>query len=128
MNNKGQSLVTFVILIPLLLIVCGMVIEFANISYQKHQLTSVTKTIISSIITTDKMLDNELKNDIIKLYNDNNIKVDDLLVESNNYLKINATAHADSFLGKIINKDYYEIKVSLIGEINENNKLVFKKG
>ena len=128
MNNKGQSLVTFVILIPILLIVCGMVIEFANVAYQKHQLTSATKTIISSILTTDKSIDNELKNDIIRLYNDNNIKVDDLLVESNNYLKISVSSHVDSFLVKIINKDYYEIKVSLIGELNENNKVVFKKG
>ncbi len=128
MNNKGQSLVTFVIILPILLIVCGMVLEFSNIAYQKHHLTSVTKTIISSILTTDKSIDNDLKNDIIKLYNDNNIKVDDLFIEENNYLKIKAKLRIDSFLGKIIRKDYYDIDISLIGELNENNKVIFKKG
>lgn len=128
MNNKGQSLVTFIIILPILLIICGMALEFSNIAYQKHHLTSVTKTIISSTILSDKSIDNDLKNDIIKLYNDNNIKVDDLFVEYNNHLKIDVVTHMDSFLGKIINKEYYEIKVSLIGELNDNNKVIFKKG
>ena len=128
MNNKGQSLVTFIIILPILLIICGIVIEFSNIAYQKHHFTSVTKTIISSIIQTDKNIDIDKKNDIIKLYNDNNIQVDDITIIDNDGLTINASLRMDSLFGKIINKDYYEIKISLNGKFNDNNKIVFKKG
>ena len=127
MNNKGQSLVSFIIILPIILLICGALVEFSNVAYQKHRLTSVTKTIISSILLSDKSIDTNEKDDIIKMYDDNSITIDELLVEDNNYLKITANIKVNSFLGKIINKDYYDINVTIKGEVIDN-KVVFKKG
>ncbi len=128
MNNKGQSLTLFIIIVPLLVLLCGVVIELANLAYNKHRVLSVTKTIINNILLSDKKLDENQKDDIIKMYNDNDIVVDDLFIENNGTeLKITGTYKTDSILGRLIKKDYYIIEKNIKGVL-ENDKVTFIKG
>lgn len=121
MNNKhGQVLITFVIMIPLLLLLIATLIELSVISYNKKRLYSLTKTIIASCI------ENPDKNDIIKLYNKNGIE-DDIEVILDDGLEIKFDHQLDSYLGKIVGQDQYEITIDLIGK-KENNKIIYTKG
>ena len=44
-NNKGQALIEFIIILPILILVVSCIIDFGNIMYQKYQLTNDLNTI-----------------------------------------------------------------------------------
>ena len=45
-NNKGQALVEFVILIPIIMMIIFVIIDFSNVFYQKNYLENVTNDIV----------------------------------------------------------------------------------
>ncbi|MBE6155736.1 MAG: hypothetical protein E7164_03160 [Firmicutes bacterium] len=116
LNKHGQSLVTFIILLPLILLLFGLGIEKAYVSYQKNKLISVTKSIIANSI------EEKDKNDIILLYDKNDIGVSNLVIDGSYGLKVSFVSNVDSFLGK-----KYEVKISILG-YEENGKIYYKKG
>ena len=125
LNNKGQTLIMFVILIPVLLILMALVIDIAYLYKENIRLKSVTKTIIKEVY--DKKNDeniNELVND---LYKKNKIDIKNAKIENNsNYIKITNYYEIESIFGKIIGIKKYEVKVSLKG-YNDKEKLQIKK-
>jgi len=50
MNKHGQTLVTFVILLPVIFLLIGYIIEISIIGYHKSKINSVTKSIIANCI------------------------------------------------------------------------------
>lgn len=121
MNKKGQSLVMFVLILPIIIFLLGYVIEVCIIGYNKIKITSVTKSIIANCI------DECEKDDIMVLYNKNDIKVDNLETDKTLGLKIKLESHIESFLGSVIGKDNYQITISIEG-IKENDKIKYEKG
>ena len=115
MNKHGQVLVTFVIMIPLILILISVLIELSVISYNKHHLYSLSKTIIASCI------DNPNKNDIINLYNKNGIK-DEIGVSLEDGIEVSFNHKIDGFL-----KKKYDIKIDIVGK-KVGDKIIYTKG
>ena len=75
MDNKGQTLVTFVLIIPIILIVFILVIDYGLISLEKRKLSS---TISDSIKYGVNNMDNsDIKSEIVFLIN-KNIKEDNI--------------------------------------------------
>ena len=120
LNKHGQSLIIFIIIMPLLILLLGGIIEISIISYQKKHLTSLTKTIIASCIASKE------KNDIISLYNKNGV-YEDIEIFTSDGLEIKFTGKAKSFLGKIVKKDNYSIQIDILGKM-ENDKIIYEKG
>jgi len=121
MNKHGQTLVTFVILLPVIFLLIGYIIEISIIGYHKSKINSVTKSIIANCI------DECEKDDIILLYDKNDIKIDNVNIYKASGLRVSFTSKVDSFLGSIIGKDSYNIKFD-IKEYHENNKIKYEKG
>lgn len=121
MNKKGGVLVTFIILIPILILLIGYVIELSTIGYQKKKITSVTKSIIANCIDECK------KDDIIILYDKNSIYVENITIENGSYLRIKLDSKISSFMGNIIGKDEYIISIDIKG-YKENNQIKYEKG
>ncbi len=46
MDKKGQALVEFVIIMPIIMMIIFVVIDFSNIFYQKNHLENVTNDIV----------------------------------------------------------------------------------
>ena len=69
-NNKGQALVEFVLILPILLLFLFVIIDFANIYYNKNHLEGVVSDIVAFVEngkTTDEIynsLDDEYFLDI----------------------------------------------------------------
>lgn len=121
MNNKGQSLVMFILLLPIIIMLFGYLIEISIIAYTKVKVSSVTKSIIANCI------DECEKDDIILLYDKNDITVDDLEVDNTSGFRISLKSSTKSFLGSLIGKDKYLIDIDIKG-IKENNKIKYEKG
>lgn len=102
MNNKGQALVEFIIVLPILLLILISIIDFGNIIHKKY------------------VLENDLDN-IVSMYNSNDYD------EINNYvsdknLKINYDAY-DKFLIISISKDINIFSPVLIGIWGKNYEI-----
>lgn len=109
MNNKGQVLILFLILMPIILLLIGSCIELGSLYINKLHFEKVTKSIIINDIEEKE------KNDIINIYTSNDIKIESLDINYGDEVNIKASAKVKSILGKLINKDYYVIKVDITG-------------
>ena len=110
LNNKGQSLVMFVCLLPMLLIVILLVVDYGRVNSTKEKLDSINKLAIdylkengSSTTAIANVTDIITKNDS----SIQNIKVEK--IDRSNNIKITLTKEINSTFTKISSKFKYEI-------------------
>lgn len=121
MNNKGQSLVLCVIIMPIILLAFLVVIEKMNITYNNRKLLTITKEAIANCIDSCE------KNDIIDLYDRNNIDLDSIDIKKSDVIEIIVKAKVKNNIKSLVKKEDYKIKLDLIGKI-EDEKLKYEKG
>ena len=120
MNKKGQTLILFVILIPILLGLAAFVIDVGFMVSKRVELKEVSKTIIESVwedANEEKIRDLFVKNDIPVEHLEVQITEESIYLV-NDY-------EIDSIFGSVIGIDSYEIKVDITGKMS-NQKLVFE--
>lgn len=119
MNHKGQTLVAFVIIVPVLILLLAFVVDTGYLLKEKTKLNSVTKTIIRT--TYQDRYELNYKDKVVDLFSKNDIPVDNVLVTiSDDDLKISNNYEIDSIFGKIIGLKEYKIKITLSSkEINK---------
>lgn len=122
LNDKGQTLVVFVLLLPIFLALCAFVIDVGIMTYENIKLKNVTKSILNNVVQKNKVSDEA----IIALYkeNDINIKNLDIKIDSEKIIIENDYFIASMF-GKILQIEEYEVRV----EANMNldtKKIIFE--
>lgn len=125
LNNKGQSLVMFIVLIPLLLIVLAMVVDIGNLVNTKIEINSVNKLAISyGIDNIDKdTVSDEVKDIINKNYKD----IDDIKIDiKDKRITINLKCYSKSIFGNIIGTQGYLIESSYKGYMDNDKKRIEK--
>lgn len=121
LNNKGQSLVMFVLIIPILLLIMILVIDVGNMVLTKQSLDNTNYLVIDYALEhiDDKNLKNNIK-EIIKL-NDDRITIVDIKI-SNEKVYIETKRKSNGFLSKAFN-----LSSSYEGCIENGSKKI-KKG
>ena len=76
MNRKGQALVEFVLILPVLILILFSIVDFGNIFYSKYDLQNQSSDIIR-LINEGKRID-----EVVLIYNDFNI---DMSIYKENY-------------------------------------------
>lgn len=105
-NNKGQALVLFVLLLPVLILFITYIIDTFRMSYEKSKMTNIGKLAIEY-----KNGDEELTNNgIIEFIKMNDNEIETTIDEENGY-KIKLTKGINSLFSNIIGKDKYTIIV-----------------
>ena len=123
MNSKGQSLVLFVLLIPLVLMILFMVYEIGRMTLIKHELDNINEIAIDYGLT--KMEDENAIQLITDLINKNNSELDIVevnIVEDKLYitLKKNIKGQASLF------KNMFTVKSSYVGYMKDDKKIIEK--
>lgn len=119
MNKKGQTLVLFIIFIPILLLLAAFIIDTGIVIRESTKLKAVTKTVLKDTYykedkNSDMILNLLKKNDI----DISNAKV---TISEKNIIVKNSYKVASIF-GKIIGIKEYKITVSLKA-VEQDNKL-----
>lgn len=119
LNNKGQVLVFFVIILPIILLLLIAIIEISNIYLEKNK----TKNTIYEIIETNLKNNNENTKETINKLIEQNIKniQDKTIFISEDEIRINITQET-KIIGRKIN-----IKYKYKG-IKENEKITISEG
>lgn len=69
MNKKGQALVEFAIILPIIMMMLFVMIDFSNIFYQKNHLENITNDIV-------RLREHGKSDEYIKNNTDKDIKID----------------------------------------------------
>lgn len=122
MNNKGQTLIIFIVFIPLFLLLAAFVIDIGYLFEAQSNLEGVSKTIVNEALTK-----NLNEDQIEELFKKNDIDAKNLKVnKTDNEVSISITDYKPSIFGSIIGIKEYKIKTNIRGEYI-NNKVIIKK-
>ena len=101
-NNRGQTIVVFVLFLPLLILFSAYVYDTVNANYEKNRIQNLANTAVN----TEKDIDG-VRNVIRK--NDENININ--ITESDGKYKIELSKKVKIIFGKIVGRDYYDVRV-----------------
>lgn len=116
MNNKGQVLILFILIIPVLLLGAAYIIDNVYISYHTNKLNGINSLVINDVIT-NKLDSNEIKEYIKK--NDKDINIETIEINENK-IKIKLSKRIKSIFGIIIGNENYDITSSKTMDIPKN--------
>lgn len=126
MNRNGQTLVAFVIIVPIFILLMAFVVDTGFILKEYTKLNSLSRTILKTNYQTRNESDYVEK--IVTLYKKNNIPIENLKVivkdkevEIINFYKI------DSIFGKIIGIKNYDIKLEIVAYESEGKIIIEKE-
>lgn len=119
-NNKGQSLVMFVLIIPIFLLILTLVYDVGNAIYEKDRLSNTNYlTIEYGLNNIDTVTENDLKNLIEQ--NTSNLKYIYVTIEENQ-IEIKMEKDAKSIIGKMFNFNLLKIISHYKGKIINNQE------
>ena len=104
LNNKGQAVVIFVILLPILILFVTYVFDTVSINYEQKKLNNI------AIMIDEELIQNTLKEDgVCDLVKKNDKDVSCSIKHENARLIVELTKRVEGLFIKIIEDDY-EIK------------------
>ena len=119
MNNKGQTLVLFVLMLPIIIFIMLLVIDVSNMVITKQELNNINKMVLNYglDIIEEENIENTLEDMINKNIstNEHTIKIDDGTIEIDLKKEIK---------GIITKKKIYEVKSVYKGYIKEDEKVI----
>ena len=119
MNNKGQSLVLFVFLIPVFIAIFAYIFDTCYIKINDNKLDNLT-SIAMNYVLMDK---DKIEIEQLILDNDADVKIINI-TNSEVHLK----KEVDSIFGSIIGIKKYNLDSVYTGYVDSNNKIRIKKG
>jgi len=114
-NNKGQVLVLFIMILPVVFIGIACIIDSSYMMYQKNRLDNINRDVLDSVKDKDTLTEEEIL-DLIYL-NDAKIVNEDISIDET--ITIDNHIYVDSIFGKMIGFDKYKISSSI--SINYDN-------
>ena len=121
-NNKGQSLVMLVLIIPIFLLILTLVYDVGNAIYEKDRLSNTNYlTIEYGLNNIDTVTENDLKNLIEQ--NTSNLKYIYVTIEENQ-IEIKMEKDAKSIIGKMFNFNLVKIISHYKGKIINEKEII----
>ena len=126
MNHKGQTLVMFVIIIPIIIILLAFVVDTGYIMYENIRIKGVTTTILET--TFKNHYHPDYKTQVQELFQKNNVslKNSDILIE-NDVVTMKMNTKIESIFGSIIGIKEYKIKLNMKAYEKNNHVIVEKE-
>lgn len=123
LNNKGQTLVMFIVIIPILISIMVLVIDLGSAFTKKQELNNVNKLVIEYGL--DNLDQENLESDLTSYITMNakdlsNVKV---TVESNT-INVTTKAYIDGIISKALNIDGFEIVSTYQGYLSGEEKRI----
>ena len=125
MNHKGQVLVLFMLLLPLIFMALALIIDTGLLYMEKRHVDFVIKDVVEyGMKNIDSVTEKEL-DDLIERNLDTINKKE--IVNNNGILNITVTLEKESMFAKIFGRDKYQIESTYKGMI-EQNKIKIVRG
>lgn len=124
MNNKGQSLVTFVLLIPIIFLILFMVYDIGSMVLLKIELNNINYLVTDYGV--DKLDNTDINDKLRDIINKNKNDIDNIEINiSDNKLNIVLEDTLDNRIS-LIRKFKIKIRSSYTGYIEDDKKRIVK--
>ena len=122
-NNKGQSLIVFVLLLPIIVLLIAIVADLGNLQVTKKKYENQIKNTINYGLKhlSDENINQKL-NDLLNA----NIDANNNIIIKNNLIQITVTSKEKSIFNQIIKKTY-DINLTYTGYIEDSNIKIKKE-
>ena len=114
LNSKGQSLVVFVVLLPILLLFMAFIFELGNITYLKNKYENEIKSTIEYGLKHQE--DENLKSKLNRLL-DENLEGNKEISITENSIEIHITHNPNGIYSELFKKQF-EINLTYIGQFD----------
>lgn len=122
LNNKGQSLVMFIVLIPIVLLVFTLVYDVGNAIYEKERLSNTNYMTIEYALDN---INNVNENDLIELIMKNNSDLSSIsVIIDNNVINIKISKNIRGIIGKMFDFDLIEARSEYTGKLTSDGKKI----
>ena len=123
LNNKGQTLVMFIVIIPILISIMVLVIDLGSAFTKKQELNNVNKLVIEYGL--DNLDQENLESDLTSYITMNakdlsNVKV----TVENNTINVTTKAYINGIISKALNIDGFEIVSEYHGYLSASEKRI----
>lgn len=118
MNNKGQTLVIFVIILPILLLVLALVVDLGLLSIEKRKIDNNTYDALEYYL--DNIDNDDIKDKTYKLLESNLDDIEISISATNEYVEITVNKKYKGLLNIIYDNN---ITIKYIGN-KENNEII----
>ena len=123
LNNKGQSLVLFIVVLPILLFILVLVIDIGRVIVLKQELDNINKIVLDYGL--DNLDKEDYNNEMIKLIKLNNNDIEDINIYLNGEkLYVELGMDTDGVLSGLMNISVFDIRSSYVGYIDDNGKRI----
>ncbi len=123
MNNKGQSLVTFVLILPILFLILFMVYEIGRMSLIKNQLDGINYIVMDYGI--DKIEDSDVKEQLEELIKKNKDDIDNIIIDINdNKLYITLSSRYSNNITLFKKNNLLRVRSSYVGYLDGDKKII----
>ena len=120
MNNRGQSLIMFVLLLPVIALLLAFVIDSSLSLMEKNKLDGIITSNMEEALKMDIKDEDAIQKAIKK-----NDDMDVLVSITGDELRVIASSSKKSIFGKLINFDYYKLDFNYCA--NYQDKKINKK-
>ena len=132
LNNRGQSLILFVIVLPVLLLILVLVIDIGRVVSLKQELNNISEIVLDYGIDylNNDMDDNidsisSIENKLIEIIELNKDDIDEIDVRiDNNKINILLSDSVDGIFSSILDIDMFDIKSSYVGYMDNDKKRI----
>lgn len=125
MDNKGQSLVAFIFILPIIILILLVIIDYGQISIQKQETISSVKDIITYALRNNDAnnRENEMKNLLYKNIDESKVNTLDIEI-ADNKVTVNIIVIPNEVFNVL--NIHNNIKLSYVGKI-ENNQIIIEE-
>lgn len=126
MNRRGQTLILFVFLIPILLLLFAFLVDLGFLNHEKIKLSGITDSLIKEYY--NKEMDEKIEKEIKDIYTKNKIPIENLKIKKEEgTLEIQNEYQIESIFGKIIGLKNYKISIHKKGKQKEGQFIIEKE-
>lgn len=118
LNNRGQTLVLFVMLLPIMLLVMVLVFDIGKSIVEKQKLDNISFMIVSYGIehSKDDNIDGTLKELVTLNYKD---ATDVEILIKDDYVSVSLSGKVKGVFGNLVGKSNFKVRSYYIGNIND---------
>jgi len=125
LNNKGQSLILFVLVLPIFLLIFVLVIDIGNVINLKQELDNINKIVLDYGL--DNLDDDNINNELIYLIELNNDEIDEIDIDiENNKIYIKLSENIDGIFSQFVDIAIFNVNSSYMGYKDNNEKRIEK--
>lgn len=121
LNNKGQTLVMFIILLPILLFVLTLVYDVGNAIYEKDRLSNTNYMVVEYALRNSLVSEDEL----VELINKNDDDISDITITMiDNSVTIALSKDIKGVFGKMFGFNLTSVRSEYRGNIIQGEKKI----